>query len=90
MFNIQSSIKEVPTYTEAEDSLVERVVGNLEVVPAAHLVVYMTHHDEESCVLQEEVGIDVYLGEIANLDVLRAIVLHGEGVHHRTVVGGSI
>ena len=52
-------VEEVPTQSESQHSFVERVVGCQEVVLLARPSIHMTHHKEETCVLQMEVGIDV-------------------------------
>ena len=61
-------VEEVPAYAEAEDSfLVERIVRREEIVAVALSGVHVTHHYEEACVLEVEVGVDVHYGVVAPL-----------------------
>ena len=59
------SVEEIPRHTKAEDAVVQRVVGREEVVAVA--TVHMTHHDEETGVLQMEIGIYVHNGVVADV-----------------------
>lgn len=69
-------IKEIPAHTESEDTSVERIVWNEEVVFVARTFVHVCHHDEESRVLDMYVSVDVDDGVVAHLDIVLAIALH--------------
>ena len=53
-------VVKVPTEAEAEDTLVEWIVGDEIIVVVAHALVEVAHHDEEACLFQMEIGIDVH------------------------------
>ena len=50
---------EIPTYTEAEYALVQRVVRGEKIIARTATSIYVAHHHKEACLLQMEVGIDV-------------------------------
>ena len=70
-------VEEVPAYAEAEDSFVELIVRREEVVAIALSGVHVTHHYEEACVLEVEVGVDVHYGVVAHFRAAVAF-LHAE------------
>lgn len=78
-------VEEVPAYAEAEDSFVERIVRREEVVAVALSGVHVTHHYEEACVLEVEVGVDVHYGVVAHFRAAVAF-LHAELSQCRAVV----
>ena len=53
-------VVEVPADTKSEYTLVERIVRCKEIVGFALSCIDMTHHHEESCALQVEVGVNIH------------------------------
>ena len=60
-------IKEVPRKTEAENTAISGIMGSKEILHAATTAVDVTHHDEESGMLQMHVGIYINERITANL-----------------------
>ena len=79
-------VEEIPAETEAKDALVERIVGREEIVALAGSRIHMAHHDEETGVLEVEVGIDVDNGIVAHFDG-DFVFLHDKLADGGTVVG---
>ena len=78
-------VEEVPTHTESEHPLIEWVVRSEEICPVALSCIHMTHHYEETRVLQMKIGIYVHHRVVAHL---RSVVsrLYGILSEGRTVV----
>ena len=49
--DLKGLIEEIPAETEAEDTVVEGIVGGKKILPVTASGIYMTHHDEETCML---------------------------------------
>ena len=60
-------IKEVPRQTEAEDAAIGGIMRRKEILPVATATIHMTHHDEETGVLEMHVGIHIHKGITTNL-----------------------
>ena len=68
------SIHEVPRHAEAQDAVVERVVGRQEGC-TAESGIHVAHHDEEARALEVHVHVDVNDGVVAQLHVVLAVLL---------------
>lgn len=71
-------IEEVPGDTEMQHRGIHGVMRRKEVSTIERRVGGVLHQQEESCVLQVQVSIDIDKGEVANLGACGSILLHGK------------
>ncbi len=81
-----ASIKEVPAYSKAEDTPVQRVMWCKEVHTVAVVGIDVAHHNKEACALQMEVGIDIHNRIVSHLRAALTF-LHGKLSESRAVIG---
>ena len=74
MFNML--IKEVPADSEPEHAAIEWIMRHKKIVLVARTLVDMSHHHEETRVLDVHIGVYVHNGVVAHLHVLVSVPLY--------------